>query len=99
MRCCCAGMEGQLGGRPAPPTCAARHHPGRKVLELQAETGAAPVTPELPNGLDVAAIATWTREALQGAPSTHPIATQAQAICDLHRRQLAALPAPQGAQA
>ena len=93
------GMEGEPIADPRRQPALRGIIQGRKVLELQAETGAVPVTPELPNGLDVAATATWTREVLQGQrPVPAPIATQVQAICDLHR-QLAALPASQGAQA
>lgn len=93
------GMEGEPVADPRRQPALRGIIQGRKVLELHAETGALPVTPELPHGLDMAATIAWTREVLQGQrPVPAPIATQVQVICDLHR-QLAALPATQGAQA
>ncbi|WP_312564684.1 DNA-binding protein YbiB [Comamonas sp.] len=93
------GMEGEPVADPRRQPALRGIIQGCKVLELHAETGALPVTPELPHGLDMAATIAWTREVLQDQrPVPAPIATQVQVICDLHR-QLAALPATQGAQA
>lgn len=93
------GMEGEPVADPRRQPALRGILQGRKVLELQAETGAVPVPPELPLGTDIAATAAWTREVLQGMrPVPAPIATQVQVIADLHR-QLATLAAPQGAQA
>lgn len=90
------GMEGEPVADPRrQPALRGLLH-GRKVLELRPETGAVPVTPELPAGLDVAATAAFTREVLSGQrPLPAPIATQVQVIVQLHR-QLATAPAPQG---
>lgn len=93
------GMEGE-------PVADPRRQPamrcilrGQKVLEISNESGAIPVPPQLPDGMDIAATAVFTREVLNGdRPVPAPIASQIQVIMDLHR-QLDSLPAYLGVSA
>ncbi|MBQ0131928.1 MAG: DNA-binding protein YbiB [Comamonas sp.] len=91
------GMEGEPVADPRRQPAMRGLVQGRVVLELGPESGSVPVTPELPAGLDAAATAAFTQAILEGQrPVPAPIATQIQAIVDLHR-QLSALPVAPGA--
>lgn len=81
------GMEGEPVADPRRQPAMRGILQGRLVLELTQESGAVPVSPELPAGLDVAATAAFTREVLEGKrPVPAPMATQVQVIVDLHRQ-------------
>ena len=89
------GMEGEPVADPRRlPAMRGIVH-GQVVMTVEPQTGSVATVPELPQGLSAASTAVFTQEVLNGEraiPSS--IATQVQAIVDLHR-QLSA----QGAQA
>lgn len=85
------GMEGEPVADPRRLPAMQGIVNGRSVFISEPQTGSIDVPPELPAGQDVAATAQWTQSVLQGElPVPASIATQVQAIVQLHR-QLAAL--------
>lgn len=90
------GMEGEPVADPRRQPAMRGMLQGIKVREWQQESGSVAVTTDLPAGLDVAATAAYTQEILHGQRAVPaPIATQVQAIVDLHG-QLRTLTRAQG---
>lgn len=90
------GMEGEPVADPRRQPAMRGVLRGQVVLEISNETGSVPVPPQLPDGMDVAATAAFTRDVLNGnLPIPAPISSQVQVLVQLHR-QLANLPTQSG---